>query len=1336
MHDFVRGEQSDDDGDPLGKILAEYFTRLDRGEPVSRDDLLAAHPERAGELRDYFADAALIGRMTGNESPPSAIKPAAPVGRPGDFGDYELLEEIGRGGMGIVYMVRERTTGRLLALKMLLAGLFASQRDIERFRNEARAAANLTHPAIVPIYHVGEHQGHLFYTMPWIAGTNLARRLAERPFDPRAAAELLATVADAVDDAHTRGVIHRDLKPANILLDESGKPYVADFGLARRLGEDLVGLTATGDMIGTPNYMAPEQVKGSSAAISAAADIYALGAVLYAMLVGRPPFQSASIPETLHRICSAEPARPRAARRVIPRDLETICLKCLEKPAARRYPSARALAEDLRRFLSNEPIAARPVGPVERGRRWFARNPVVGSLAVGIAASLVAGAFASTYYAFQAHARALEAHASEVQARERERQAVRNLYAADMSLAQQYAKSGWIESAADLLERHRPAAGAADERGWEWHYAWRQCHGELRRFEGHQGALHAAAFSPEGRLLAAGCADKNVYVWDTATGKLLHTLPGHHSSVTGVAFSPDGQRLASVGGDQQANIWDTASGNKIANLAGGDRPLTTVAWSSDGHCLATGGSDDPLIRLWDGRDFHMLHQVEAGPTERLVFAPTNPAKASETQLLAIAGRNGSIRICRANDGVVVATVAAHQEPVHGLAFSPDGTRLASSAEDRSVKLWDARSWKETASFHNFGDSAWGLAFSPDGNRLAGGGRSEPVKVWDIDQPQHVTELRGHTALVTAVAFCPTDGRLVSASEDGTLRLWDSGRSTEHDTSAGHTAAVFSVAFSPDSRLVASAGLDNTVILWDAATSRPLRAMRSNAGIIFDVAFSADGTRLAAAEHVGRLRTWDVATGQECLDVPLVMGPLRGIAFSPNGEILAVGSHSGPIKILDADSGSELATLSGHVGGLGRLAFNPRGDLLASCGADKIVRIWNVATREVARELRGHTAPVLHVAFSRDGWLLASSSNDHSIRVWDVATGQMVCVITGHGGTVWSVHFSPDGKRLVSGSADRTVKVWDVDSGLELHTLEGNTQWVRDVAISPDGNLIASAGKDHCVRIWNAGGPSTDRVHPNALVIEREATSIVDSLAARFHELDPTLAAIRSVQTIDESVRAAALRQAKQHLYYWDVLLAGHAAADRGDWPATVEAFERVLHQAPDEVLYWHWLAIANLAAGNRAGYDKACREMLKRIGPDSSEHELINCLLALLVVPREKSDSFGQEPLVTDLFKRYPSQDVTIRCLYEVRTGREHLLFSGKTQRPTTLGPSPGHWYILALIHLRTGDRASAEAAYRSGVQAKRAGIDYRWWPNRVFADELQKELEETFANRGVRQGD
>ena len=426
------------DSDPLcqklNEIIAEYLRGIENGRAPGRELLLTRHPDLADQLREFFeqhdrlrqavpedngedASESCNGPCEAVTFPPSdqPSEEASPTGEAGVtleagaavryFGDYELLEEIARGGMGVVYKARQISLNRIVALKMILTGQLAGKEDVRRFHAEAEAAANLNHPGIVPIYEIGEHEGQHFFSMGFVDGASLAATIKDGPLPPKEAAECTRKVAEVIAFAHKRGVIHRDLKPANVLLDRNGEPKVTDFGLAKKVEGDG-GLTATGQILGTPSYMPPEQAAGKIDEVTESADVYALGAILYALVTSRPPFQAASPLDTLMQVLEQEPVSPRVLNTNVPLDLETICLKSLEKEARRRYSSATALAEELQRFLNDEPIHARPISAPERVLRWCRRKPVVAGLIAAVVLAMSIGTGVSSYFAIQASRKA------------------------------------------------------------------------------------------------------------------------------------------------------------------------------------------------------------------------------------------------------------------------------------------------------------------------------------------------------------------------------------------------------------------------------------------------------------------------------------------------------------------------------------------------------------------------------------------------------------------------------------------------------------------------------------------------------------------------------------------------------------------------------------------------------------------------------------------------------------------------------------------------------------------------------------------------------------------
>ena len=544
-------------------------------------------------------EAGTDGGIPPTEAGPSQARPSPPARLPRFLGEYELLEEIARAGMGIVYRARQDKLNRLVAVKLIKSGSMADANELLRFRREAEAMADLEHPHIIPIYEIGQEDDQPYFSMKLIAGGNLGRHIPRLKDDPRTVAAVMAKVARAVHYAHQRTILHRDIKPSNILLAEHDEPYVTDFGLAKRLGPGGDTMeTVTGAVMGTPAYMPPEQARGGTKSVTTAADVYSLGATLYEALTGRPPFIGDSAGEILRQVLDQEPAPPGSIQPGLDRDLETICLKCLEKEPARRYGSAEALAEDLESWLQGMPIKARPVPAWEKAVKWVRRRKALAALIALVPATLLGLIGGGIWFTLQLW-------------RERDL-ANRGRYAADMSLARRALDDGLIYQVREQLRSYRSGARAMDDlRGFEWYYLANLCDPEPIRLRGHRKPVYCLAF-PDGNRLVSGGADGTVRVWDLAGRQASRVFQGTGGVIHGVAVSPDGRWLAAGDAGGGLRLWDLET-SQMRSLVAQQTGIRSVAFSPDGaHLLSTDASGRIVqwgVRTGD-REFQLVHGRE------------------------------------------------------------------------------------------------------------------------------------------------------------------------------------------------------------------------------------------------------------------------------------------------------------------------------------------------------------------------------------------------------------------------------------------------------------------------------------------------------------------------------------------------------------------------------------------------------------------------------------------------------------------------------------------------------------------------------------------------------
>jgi WD40 repeat protein len=977
------------------------------------------------------------------------------------FGNFELLEEIARGGMGIVYRARQVNLDRIVAVKMILGGLIADKQFVQRFRAEAGAAAVLQHPNIVAVHDVGVEHGQHYFSMDLVEGQNLAQLVGQRPLAPTIAARYVKLIAQAIQYAHEQGILHRDLKPSNVLIDANDQPRITDFGLAKRLDSES-SLSMTGQVLGSPNFIPPEQASATRGKVGRANDVYGLGGILYFLLTARAPFQGDSVEIVVTQVLTTEPISPRLLNPAVPRDLETICLKCLEKEPARRYPTAQAVADELGRILNDEPIRARPVGRTEKVWRWCRRKPGIASLAAGLMLAVAVG-FVGVLWQLR---------------RVQQEQAIvrRNLYTADMKLAHQAWEEGNLLRAQSFLRAHNPETGREDLRGFEWRYLWGLCQDESRftfanmNFERDIDAANgpglALAADARGIVVARG----NTIVWldsdrrqevrvMAAGSKPIRAMasslsqPGllsylndrlHAISADGVqllgggkpapdssaiALSPDGTFLASVGRFKTTiTLFDVKNGEQIAEEAPFNGQVLNVAFSPDGKYLACATGDDLQVFIFEVPSLKQIKTLQ-GHTAFVFGLAFDP----RGHRLATTGNDSHIIVWSFPDGREIARLSGHRGPVRDLAFAPDGRLLASAGTDHTVRLWDPDSPGTHTILHGHRDAVRSAIFSRDGTLLYTGSSDGELKAWRPPSEQSADVLR-HRDWLHGLAFSP-DGRLLAVADFGgqIAALWDVAKRTKIEPSLGqHSSAVLDVAFSHDGRFAATAG-GNGVNVWRLPAKTKAHTLPTSA---FEARLSFHPTDPILAVAVASLDFWDASSGQKLK--LLATPPTTGVhcaEFSADGGSIAVGMDDGSVLIGDLNTGRIHPALFKHTGPVRSVVFSHDSTILASGGKEGNVILYDVRRRRFIKSVAAHTLEVLGLAFAPDDKTLVSTSYDGTIKLWSVANGQLALTLIHDGGPVTGVDFSADGKLMATSGADGTVRLWRAPSFANIEAAE-------------------------------------------------------------------------------------------------------------------------------------------------------------------------------------------------------------------------------------------------------------------------------------------------------------
>jgi len=1084
----------------IGEVLAEYEYRLSQGEKIELEQMLEENPDLAEELKAYFDTANHLHKVVTPAQPAVATSPVQLAGS--SFGDYELLGELGRGGMGVVYKARQISLNRLVALKMILAGEFASQADVARFHREAEAAASLDHAHIIPIYEIGTHQGHHFFSMKLMEGGSLSGRRAYFTEHAREAAEVVRSVAQAVHYAHQHGILHRDLKPGNVLLDSAGRPHVSDFGLARPV-EGTPGLTQSGAVVGTPSYMAPEQASGQTKLVSTAADVYSLGAILYDLLTGKPPFHADSNWETVRQVLEAEPCTPRSVNRGIHRDLETVCLKCLRKDPQHRYGSAAELDADLGRWLNNEPIRARRSRVWYRTYKWVCRRPA----AAGLLAAILVGLLSVVGLAWwslakrqeEAAREAVRVHESELQTQRldlEKRNAATYQYLSTINKVAESSANpqlGWTYQGIKALEG---ATGLKTEAldPVQLRSLLAQCLAsvDLKPVDvlAPTTSAFCLAFSPNGRWVAIGKAKGIITCWiilhdlgkqESKTLSFPTSVLTRNTGVRSLAFSPDGRWLAAGMRSGEVHIWDLSreSPHRHAWQAH-TKSVNGLAFRHDSRLLVSSSSDGTL-GLWACPGWDPLPRKKLGGTlEEIAFSP-------KSELLACATSEG-LRLVEATSlgesGDAPRERGRFPGPHRSVTFSLDGRSLAASQGGRILiayfqkgKLQAFRTMQDPELEAAHEKEVDHLSLSPDGALVASSSGDRTLKLWEVATGKRlaVVPLGGADNIHPAIS---PDGKYLATTANDQTQLYE------------------------------IAGLD--VQTFVAHQSCPGRAMTwSPDGK--EIACLADVVRDDSGMRAGALTIWNASTGHLRLEEEIKVASKEAqsmrsfsLAYHPNGDVLGfTGMSARSIQFVDATNGKELGRINAMLPS--SLSFARDGRTLWAVAEQDQVVGWSWPERQrvtvfndaVADLFKGASGMV-HVAAGRN-WilgaardstskLLAIGEGDRRTASWrspksvdrpgaKVQEGVLDRMNMGDNASdpVLCVALNPDETLAASGTERGLVQVVRLTDFKTVAVLEGHKDSVETLAFSPSGRLLATASKDRTLRIWQWNGTSFQAV---------------------------------------------------------------------------------------------------------------------------------------------------------------------------------------------------------------------------------------------------------------------
>lgn len=1094
--------------------LEEYLARF----PAQANVIRSMEPFRSSEGKSARHEGPILGEVANQTPPPSVEQTLSdlPVEIPG----YEILEMLGRGGMGIVLKARQQSLGRFVALKLIRAESRNNPNRRARFLAEAEALAQLHHPNVVQIHDVGEHQGVPYLALEYVEGCSLDHLLRGAPVQPKEAAHLVRTLAEAIHFAHGKGIVHRDLKPSNILMagavsmekktrpevpwSDSAVPKITDFGLVRRLDDS--GITSTGEILGTPSYMAPEQAKGKSRQIGPASDVYALGVLLYEMLTGRPPFNGTTPLCTLRQAVLDEPVPPSRLQTGIPQDLETICLRCLEKEPARRYPSAEDLANDLERYVRGKPIQARPVGKMERTWKWARRYPASASLITVSVLSLFAILILIWNHNLQLKAKGRDLQKQTQLAGDEEKKAKRQASLAQRSAAEilrqkklsvirQYAFQIQLARRELDLGNYAQAerlllTASKEHRDWEHTWLWARCR---RNFSDKLQMDKVYQFGPHGRYLVGATGDQ-ILVWDFPKRKVLFSIPGATANAEpGIWFNPDGKSLRLI--TCRNSVYrelDLKKGKVLVELqfapVAGNRSLSyQFSFSPDGKTLGAASATRTILIL----------DVDSGKElwrKRLtsMSSPYPPVFTPDGQKLLASSQKKGIYVFEARTGRELRILEnTAQLAIHRLSPDPTGTQLLIQRHNKGNgiargSILEIRELGSGKVVHKIQRTLRGAVFSHPTSPYLLTPTPRGVEIWDYKANLLIDRFQPHRKPITSLALNPVTQQLVTTDAEAEMRITrlerQRGSLTKHVQNVDQCWEM-----SPDGNLMVTRGeTDFGFSVWNTTTGEKVYSSQTPlpGGMHCGLStFSRDGTRLAVGFYnskpprKGEIKVWNVKTWNEELVLP-VNGVCR-LAFGNSADELLLAplsSKNKAVEIVDLSTRKVKRSYPLQEKEYPEIQTDPR--------RERILGLSYLKNHRVIRDLRTGKDLIklpgadraTSMALSPDGRLLAVAgyrkTNPRRVEVWELKSGKLKTELN-LSEQVSSVVFSPQGKRLiVAHNAEKqdqtsTVSFYDVETRENIISLRAPGWSLGFLQFNQDGRVLSWCGIRDLLRIWDA-----------------------------------------------------------------------------------------------------------------------------------------------------------------------------------------------------------------------------------------------------------------------------